>query len=83
MEADYEYNSYLETFNPETKWSALNSDGKRESIDRLKTKYNEKNLGWGNHVAEWKLYQLHKTATTTNKNRSMKQIRGNSRSSTE
>jgi len=52
MKANYEYNSHLEIFNPETKWSSLNSDGKKESIGRLKTKCNEKNLGWGNHVAE-------------------------------
>ena len=76
MEADYEYNSHLEIFNPETKWSSLNLDGKKESIGRLKTKCNEKNLGWANHVAEWKLYQLHKTAATTNKNRSVKQTSG-------
>ena len=81
MEA--EYNSHLETFGPETKWSALNSDGKRESIDRLKTKCNDKNLGWGNYVAEWKLYQLHKTDATTNKNRSVKQTSGDNRSSIE
>lgn len=75
-EAEYHYKSNSTIFIPNTKWSELNSLQLEEILDKLGDQCRAKNLNWGNMdaVSRWKMYQLHKTAATTNKNKSIKHI---------
>lgn len=72
---EYHYKSNPELFDSNLKWSDLDAAKVKDFVTRLEVVYYEKNLDWKDmrEVVDWKLYQLHKTASRTNKNRSMKQ----------
>lgn len=77
-EARYKYNRNLATYDPEKTWTTLDLEKKRESIARLKSMYDERNMKWGLQAAEWILQSLHLSAMKTHKNRKMKQLPGSS-----
>lgn len=65
----YQYKMNIRLFDSAVSWKDLDWAQRSETVIRLKDWCAENKITWGATTAEWKLYQLHRTAEITEKNK--------------
>jgi len=70
-ETRYFYNSNTDIFESNVMWSKLDAEKVKEAIARLEEQCRSKNLKlkYMQDVLYWRMYQHHKSAKTTNRNK--------------
>ena len=69
VQATYQYKMNIRFFDPTVSWKDLDRAQRDEAVTRLEDWCAGNGITWGVTAAGWKMYQLHRTAGITEKNK--------------